>query len=240
MSASLYAVYRRRNAAVLERLLEPAREAGWPVALWALDEPEQRLADWTLGSGAGTKFELVNRLLAERPPESSHHVVVADDDAEFKRGSIVSFLDLARQAELDLAQPAHTLRSNISHRITWARPLSQARLTTFVEIGPIFSVSPGWRDRIVPLPEDMGMGWGLELRWMDLQAEGCRLGIVDATPVRHLARFATAYAADEESARLQRLLEERGAPGWKGLRRTLAVWRPWQSRPPWAQSSSRS
>jgi hypothetical protein len=236
-AAAVYSVYRRRNAAVLERLLAPALARDWTVGLWALDEPDPRLADLTAGSGPGTKFELVNRLLAERPPNPRQPVVVADDDAVFVRGSLASFLETAAAAQLDLAQPAHVLRSNISHRITWRRPLSRARLTTFVEIGPIFAVAPSWRDRVLPFPADVGMGWGLELRWLDLREEGCRLGIVDSTPVRHLARFATAYAPDEEIERLTRLLEERGAPGWRGLRRTLATWRPWRRRPPWLQSS---
>ena len=233
-----YCVYRRKNAEVVRELIQPALAAGWSVRLWSLDKVHPELADHTAGCGPGTKFELVNRLLDDRPPRAGEHVVVFDDDAPFARGDLPSFIRTGAAAGLDLFQPAHVLRSNISHRITWRRPLSRARLTTFVEIGPIFAVSPGWRDRIVPFPDDVGMGWGLELRWTDLRAEGCRLGIVDAMPVRHLARFATAYAPDEEIARLDRLLAERGAPGWKGLRRTLAVWRPWQARPPWAQSAS--
>ena len=241
--AAVYAVYRRRNAATLERLVAPALDAGWDVRLWALDERDPALAAHTGGAGPGTKFELVNRLLEERPPAPAAHVVIADDDAIFVRGSLVSFVAKAARAGLDLAQPAHVLWSNISHRITWMRPLSIARLTTFVEIGPIFCVSGAWRHRVVPFPEGLGMGWGLELQWMDLRKDGCRLGIVDSTPVRHLSRFATEYAPEEESARLTRLLEERGAPGWRGLRRTLATWRRWQNRPPWLDqdvSSTRS
>jgi hypothetical protein len=95
----------------------------------------------------------------------------------------------------------------------------------------------------MPFPDGIGMGWGLELDWIDLQEDGCRLGIVDSTPIRHLSPFAAAYPADDEIARLTRLLEERGAPGWRGLRRTLATWRPWRRRPPWANqegASSRS
>jgi hypothetical protein len=174
---------------------------------------------------------------AARPPAPRAHVVVADDDAVFVRGSLASFLETMAAAQLDLAQPGHVLRSNISHRITWRRPLSRARLTTFVEIGPLFAVDPAWRDRIMPFPSGIGMGWGLELDWMDLRADGCRLGIVDATPIRHLSPFAAAYAPDEEIAKLTRLLEERGAPDWRGLRRTVATWRPWRRRPPWLQSS---
>lgn len=233
-------MYRRRNASVLERLLAPVDAAGWAVRLWALDERDPALAALTAGTGPGTKFELVNRLLADTPPETGDYVVVVDDDVAFVRGNLVSFARTAAAAGLDLSQPAHVLWSNISHRITWMRPLTRARLTTFVEIGPIFAVSPAWRDRVVPFPDHVGMGWGLELEWMDLMDSGCRLGIVDSTPVRHLARFATAYAPDEEIARLTRLLEERGAPGWKGLRRTLARWRPWRREPPWAAQVSNS
>ena len=241
MTGAVYAVYRRRNAAVLQQLLTPALDAGWTVSLWALDERAPGLDVVTAGAGPGTKFELVNRLLEERPPDADVSVVVSDDDAVFVRGDLVSFVDKAVAAGLDLAQPAHVLRSNISHRITWRRPLSRARLTTFVEIGPIFAVAPAWRERILPFPDGLGMGWGLELQWMDLRAEGCRLGIVDSTPIRHLSPFATAYAADEEVAKLTRLLEERGAPGWKGLRKTVGTWRPWRRRPPWLdQASSRS
>jgi hypothetical protein len=236
----LYSVYRRKNAAVMDRFLTPARYAGWPVRLWALDEEAPSLAAETLGAGAGTKFELVNGLLEDAPPGAGDHVVVADDDAVFVRGSIVSFLRKAASADFGLAQPAHVPWSNISHRITWMRPFSNARLTTFVEIGPIFAVAPRWQKCVFPFPDGLGMGWGLELDWMDLQPRGCRLGIVDSTPIRHLSPYATAYTADAEFEKLTRLLEERGAPGWRGLQRTLATWRPWQSRAPWLVQSPSS
>ena len=241
MKGAVFAVYRRRNVAVVRELVAPALDSGWAVSLWALDTRDPSLEALTAGAGAGTKFELVNRLLEERPPAADASVLVSDDDAVFVRGDLVSFAERALAAGLDLAQPAHVLRSNISHRITWRRPLSRARLTTFVEIGPIFAVAPAWRERILPFPEGLGMGWGLELQWMDLRDEGCRLGIVDSTPIRHLSPFASAYAADEEVAKLTRLLEERGAPGWRGLRKTVSTWRPWHRRAPWlAQASSRS
>jgi hypothetical protein len=231
---AVYCVYRRRNAQVVERLLAPTSAGGSTVALWALDETDPALAHLTMGSGSGFKFDLINRLFGERPPPARAHVVVADDDAVFVRGDLVTFVRTAAAADLDLAQPAHVLWSNISHRITWMRPLSTARLTTFVEIGPIFAVSADWRDRIVPFPQGLGMGWGLDLQWMDLREEGCRLGIVDSTPIRHLSPFAAAYAPDDEVARVNALLAERGAAGWKGLRRTLATWHRWRRQPPWA------
>jgi hypothetical protein len=231
----VYSVYRQRNAEVLRRLLAPARAAGWTVALWALDDPDDSLATYTFGSGTGTKFDLINRLLSERPVGPDQPIVVVDDDVKFVRGNLVLFLRTMAAAELDLAQPAHVRWSNISHRITLMSLISRARLTSFVEIGPIFAVWPGWRDRIAPFPEGLGMGWGLELDWMDLRADGCRLGIVDATPICHLSPVASDYVQDSELAKLTRRLEERGAPDWGGLRQTLSTWRPWQERAPWVK-----
>ena len=108
-----------------------------------------------------------------------------------------------------------------------------ARLTTFVESGPLVAVAPEWVERVTPLPVWRGMGWGLELEWIDLRAEGCRLGIVDATTVVHLAPVAQEYDTTALRARLREELAARGASDWGPLQQTLATWRPWRRRPPW-------
>lgn len=233
--AMLLSIYRRANAPILAELLRPALAAGWRVRLWALDDVEPRLEEWTIGSGPGAKFDLLNGLLQEAAEGA---LVVADDDVAFGRTSVVAFADLAARAGFGISQPAHAFRSHRSHRVTLRRPLSRARLTTFVEIGPLFAVSAEWRARVAPFPDGIGMGWGLELSWMDLQDEGCRLGIVDAVPMRHLSPVGGAYVPQAESERLAGLLAERGVAGarelrWRELQRTLATWRPWQSAPPW-------
>jgi hypothetical protein len=236
-SAIVVSIYRARNAGVLATMLEPAQRAGWEIRLWALDEPDARLAPLTRGSGAGTKFELLNELLAADPPPEDAWLFVADDDVVFGERGLVDFGATAERAGFGLAQPAHRLRSNISHRITWARPLSRARLTTFVEIGPVFAVAPGWRSRVAPFPEGIGMGWGLELEWTKLRDDGCRLGIVDEARMTHLSPVAEGYGFQAEAEKLARLLEERGVPRWRGVRNTLATWRPWQRTPPWLRGA---
>src|SRR5207253_2203537 len=82
----------------------------------------------------------------------------------------------------------------------------------------------------LPFREE-GMGWGVELDWIDLRPEGCRLGIVDATPIDHLGAVGAGYDAQAELDRLLADLEARGHPHWRGLRRTLATWWLWQSAP---------
>ena len=45
----------------------------------------------------------------------------------------------------------------------------------------------------MPLPTWRGPGWGMELEWSDLQARGGTLGVVDATPIHHLAPVGADY-----------------------------------------------
>ena len=110
---------------------------------------------------------------------------------------------MAARAGLGLAQPAHAAGSEVSHGITRAQPRSRARLTTFVESGPCVAIAPAWTDRVLPLPRERGMGWGLELDWIDLAAEGCRLGIVDAVQVIHLGKVGGTYDDTASGARMR-------------------------------------
>ena len=137
----------------------------------------------------------------------------------------------------DLAGPARSERE-LDHAITAARRLSVARRTSFVEIGPLFVVGPRWRDRIVPFPEERGMGWGLELEWHELHREGCELGIVDAVRVRHLGERGEGYDFRTDVHRVHAELEERGFDSWQDVQRTLATWRPWQRSPGWMPSGA--
>ena len=229
--ASLVGIYRARNARYVRAVSEPAHERGWKVAWWALDEIVDELAEWTVGTGAGVRLPLLNEVL--RLSESSEGwLVISDDDVVFDRGDVLALVSLSTHAELDLAQPARS-EKDVDHVITAARRLSVARRTSFVEIGPLFAVGPGWRDRIVPFPEERGMGWGLELEWHELHREGCELGIVDAVRVRHMGQRGEGYDFRADVHRVHAELEERGFAGWSDVQKTLATWRPWQRSPGW-------
>lgn len=233
---SLIGVYRSRNAGHVERLVEPALAANWNVAWWALDDVVADLAAVTVGSGPGAKLPLLNQILA-RVGSREDWLVVSDDDVVFERGDLVRLVALCRRAGLDLAQPARSDRA-VDHEITVARRLSVARRTSFVEIGPVFVVGPDWRDRIVPFPEERGMGWGLELEWLELVREGCVLGVVDAVRVRHEGARGEDYDDDAEIARVHEELAARGFQGWSDVQATLATWRPWQRSPSWVRERS--
>ena len=74
-----------------------------------------------------------------------------------------------------------------------------ARTTRFVEIGPVVAFHRSLFTDLLPFPP-LRMGWGLDSHWAGLaQERGWRLGVVDATPIRHEARE-TASQYDREAA----------------------------------------
>ena len=231
--AAVYSVYRARNAAHVRALLAPL-PGDWPVHLWALDEPVPDLADRTRGNGAGWKFDLVNRLLRDNPPPPGE-VVVSDDDLRFAPGGdLPRLLDVFRAADLDLAMPAHVPETHASYAFTLRRRWSRVRLTPFVEIGPLFVVSGRARADVLPFPEGLEMGWGLEVRWAALAERGRRLGIVDAVPVAHAEPISADYDRSAAQTALDRRVAEGGLGSLKDLQRVTATWRPWQRRAPWS------
>ena len=228
-------IYRARNAAHVATLVAEARARGWEVRLWALDEAAPGLAAATIGVGPGPKFPLLNRLVDGVDVGRFDWVVVADDDLGFVRGSLADFLSVAEAADLDLVQPAHVELSYRENEITVRRPLSAARRTTFVEIGPIFAFRRAWTPRILPFPAAHTMGWGLELDWFDLERSGARLGIVDAVPIRHLHPVGTGYAKVEQREQLEALLAARGLESIHAIQHVKGTWRPGRPRPPWTR-----
>lgn len=228
----LVGIYRRRNAHLVQPLVREARAAGWSSAWWALDEQDPSLQNVTAGVGPGTKMSLVNRLVGSGG-DAGGTVVVADDDIRMQSGALVRMVRTADRAGLGLYQPGHVRGSCITYRFTLRRYRLRARLTTFVEIGPVFAVAAHARELVLPLPEDVGMGWGLELIWRDLQRQGLQLGIVDAVGVRHLVWPKTHYDTTEEQDRVDRLVAERGLGSMLDAQTTLGRWGYLRSRPSW-------
>jgi hypothetical protein len=227
LTITLASVYRAQNAANVAKMFEPLAAVDASVRLWSLDDVPPSLQRWTLGSGPGRRFELLNRLLADAGPGWT---VLADDDVQFRRGDLLDLIGIAELVGLDISQPAHALGSNVSHSFTRAAPFSVARLTSFVEIGPVVVFSPVAVPHVVPLPEQ-GMGWGTELEWSDLQrTSGLKLGIVDAVRVDHLGAVGVAYSSEDEFARVREVFVQHGIADWSGLQRTHGYVRPWNLR----------
>jgi hypothetical protein len=136
--------------------------------------------------------------------------VVIDDDVRLPRGFLDRFVGVCEAFDLDLAQPAQTLRSHSAWKVTRRQPASLVRQTRFVEIGPVTAFGKAAAAELLPFPE-LRYGWGLDLHWAAVAAErGWRLGVVDALPVRHeFGVVAAAYLREDAVEEAARFLAER-------------------------------
>jgi hypothetical protein len=200
------------------------------LALGAVETAEPRLAQHTVAERLdGGKFGNLNRILetvsaeagaaASKPSAGASGstaagstaaaldfdwILAVDDDLVLPPRFLDRFVALCERFGLDLAQPAQTLRSHSAWLVTRRRPAALVRETRFVEIGPLTAFGRRAAAELLPFPE-LRFGWGLDLHWAALAEErGWRLGVVDATPVRHeSATVGSAYpraAAEAEAA----------------------------------------
>ena len=172
------------------------------LAFGSTEAADPALAGHTVAEGlAGGKFENLNRVLAAAAPTDFDWLLVVDDDVRLPPRFLDRFVAVCERFELDLAQPAQSQRSHSAWRVTRRRPASLVRETRFVEIGPLTAFGRRAAAELLPFPE-LRFGWGLDLHWAALAAErGWRLGVVDATPVRHeSATVGSAYRTEDARA----------------------------------------
>jgi hypothetical protein len=192
-----------------------------------VDAADARLADHTVAEQlGGGKFENLNRVLAAAGARDCDWLLVVDDDLRLPPRFLDRFVAVCERFELDLAQPAQTLRSHSAWRVTRRRPASLVRETRFVEIGPLTAFGRRPATELLPFPE-LRYGWGLDLHWAAVAADrGWRLGVVDATPVRHeTATVGTAYRIEDAEAEAAGFLADRPHLSARGAAEVLAVHR---------------
>jgi hypothetical protein len=151
-----------------------------------------------------------------------------DDDVRLPPGFLDAFLFLVERFELRLAQPAHRRRSHAAWQVTRRRAGSVVRETTCVEIGPLVAFHQAAFGALLPFPE-LRAGWGLDAHWSAIARErGWRIGIVDATPIRHgLRRIAVSYDRQEAIAEGRRFLAGKPYVRAGEAQRTLRSHRTW-------------
>ena len=178
--------------------------------------------------GGRGKWQNLNALLSDHPPDGHDWLMVIDHDVALPHGFLDDFLFLAERFDLRLAQPAHRRRSHAAWRVTRRRPGSVVRETGFVEIGPISAFHRSTFETLLPFP-DLIAGWGLDAHWAALaHARGWRTGVVDATPIRHVLRpIADSYRREEALAEAQAFLAGRPHVSAAEAQRTTATHRSW-------------
>jgi hypothetical protein len=186
------------------------------IAFGSTGPADEPLWEHTVAEGLdGGKFENLNRLLevagsAEGGARAPDWTIAIDDDVRVPRAFLDRFVGVCEAFDLDLAQPAQTLRSHSAWKVTRRRPASLVRETRFVEIGPVTAFRRTAAAELLPFPE-LRYGWGLDLHWAAVAAErGWRLGVVDALPVRHeFGLVAAAYLREDAVDEAARFLAER-------------------------------
>lgn len=180
----------------------------------------------TRPAGELGKFENLNLLLAEHPPAGHDWLLVIDDDIALPHGFLDNFVFLCERFSLDLAQPAHRLRSHAAWAVTRRRPGSLVRESSFVEIGPLTAFAASTFGVLLPFPA-LRMGWGLDMHWAAVARErGWRCGIVDATPIEHAsAPAAAAYDRERAVAEAREFLAGRPYLRAREAERTLVTHR---------------
>ncbi|MCG6861181.1 MAG: hypothetical protein LJE70_07895 [Chromatiaceae bacterium] len=156
-----------------------------------------------------SKFRVLNELLELADFDRYQFIIVCDDDIELSDCFLDNFLGLQSKYDFALAQPARTHDSYIDHQFVAQLLGVEARLTRFVEIGPLFSVKRNAYAILLPFDESAPMGWGLDFVWpLQVERNGYRMGIVDATPVKHALRTpVTFYDYDDTNTEMHSFLE---------------------------------
>lgn len=210
----VFGIYAPDGAASMARSVTELRRSRHQVSivLGALGAPSAPLAaDTRLEALAGRgKFENLNALLETAPAEGADWVIVLDDDVRLPRHFLDRFLLCAERFGLQLAQPAQRHTSHAAWKVVRRARWSVARRTRLVEIGPVTAFHRSVAGELLPFPP-LRMGWGLDSHWGGLALErGWRLGVVDATPVRHDSRrTASGYDRDAAVAELRDFLADR-------------------------------
>jgi hypothetical protein len=182
------------------------------------------------GTSAGDrgKFENLNALLGDHPARGNDWLLVVDDDVALPAGFLDVFLFLAERFQLQLAQPAHRHRSHAAWEVTRRQLGSVLRETAFVEIGPVFAFQAATFDVLLPFPA-LRVGWGLDVYWSAVaQQRGWRMGVVDATPIRHgLRPIAASYDRQAAIEEARQFLSGRPHTTAADAQRTIATHRSW-------------
>jgi Glycosyl transferase family 2 len=179
--------------------------------------------------GGRGKFENLDALLAEHPAAGHDWLLAIDDDVALPPGFLDVFVFLAERFGLALAQPAHRRRSHAAWAVTRRQPASVVRETAFVEVGPVVAFQAVTFDALLPFPP-LRIGWGLDAHWSAIARQrGWRIGVVDATPMRHgLRPIAGAYSREDALTEARSFLAERPYTRADEAGRTLAVHRSWR------------
>jgi hypothetical protein len=154
------------------------------------------------------KFQLLNEILGPIVLAPYDYLLVCDDDVRLPAEFLDRYLEQVVRHDLALAQPARTHDSPSLNSFVEQMDGVDARLTRFVEAGPLFSIRRDVFGLLLPFDDGSPFGWGYDLMWpVAIQAAGLRMGIVDATPIAQPARRAAGLHAPPDPRAVKTFLD---------------------------------
>ena len=150
------------------------------------------------------KLENVNLVLSHVDLDDFDWVVMTDDDVRLPASFTDLLIACCLAFDLTIAMPAHRFNSFSGYDVTRRGWGTLARVTRYVEVGPITVFGRACFPKVFPLPE-LRFGWGVDLHWPVMaQRHGWSIGVVDAVPVEHVKPVGGSYsrqAATDEACR---------------------------------------
>lgn len=156
------------------------------------------------------KFKLLNMIIDDIDISQYDYLIITDDDIVVHDAFIDVYIDSLEKYDLKLAQPSRTRFSYNAHPIVLQKKNTSARITNFVEIGPIFSFHKSIYKDVLPFPTEAEMGWGLDFIWPKIgEKNNFNLGIVDLIAVDHSYRpQSKTYSNDQNRVLMENLLKK--------------------------------
>lgn len=186
------------EAAPVRRLLligveAPSRPGDIHTVIEGLSRTRHTVASVVVEMGDRGKFENINLALTRQPLDGYDWAIIVDDDITTPPGLLDLCIHVAEAADLRLFQPAHKFESYAAFELSHRYWNSLARITHFVEIGPLTALHRSTFSALLPFPPTR-MGYGLDLHWSEIaRANGWNIGFVDAMPIQHLRPVGRTY-----------------------------------------------
>jgi hypothetical protein len=159
--------------------------------------------------GERGKFDNINLAVAGHDLSQFDWVLILDDDIAVPDHFLDLFVYFCHRERLQLAMPAHRFLSHKIFAVTERHWGSGVRRTAFVEIGPLTLLHATLFAQVMPFPS-LRFAWGLDVFWSsEAWRLGWRLGVVDATPIRHLRPVGQSYSGALAMEEASRFLEAR-------------------------------
>lgn len=156
------------------------------------------------------KFKLLNEIISEIDIEAYDYIIFTDDDIAIHDNFIDVYINVLEKYDLKIAQPSRVAHSFNMHNIVLQRKNCVARVTNFVEIGPIFSFHKSIFQEVLPFPKNAEMGWGLDYIWPKIaEKNNFSIGIVDLITVDHSYRpQSKTYSNQKSMEQMDNLLND--------------------------------